>query len=118
MKPKPKNSNIVFRVSAEDRVKINKLAKLSKMTTSEYARYVTTLDRDINEKLISELSTKLQEKDEIIDKQEIEYKKLLQTAKKAVYIAIKLVKVVGSELEEDIREEVIEDIQKQLKKKS
>ncbi len=111
-----KIKSIVFRATDEDRIKIHKLAKKSKMTPSKYMRMVTTLDRDINEKLINELSTKIQEKDKIIDKQKIKYKKILQTAKKAVYVAIKLTKFAGSELEGGIKKEVIGDIRKQLRK--
>ena len=97
-KGSPKSTNMVVRVSAKDRAKIHKLAKSAKMTVSQFVRYVTTLDRDLNEKLIAELNMELQEKNETVKKQDAEFKKLFKVTRKAVYLVQEMTELTNREI--------------------
>ncbi len=98
---KNKTISINLWVSPEILKTMDRLAKKMKMNRSKYIRYISTLEHD---QLVDDLT----KKDE-------DYKKLLTTAKKAVFTVEKLSQAVNFQLDTGLKNEVIKDIKEKLK---
>lgn len=101
MKKREVKSVNVWMTDAELK-KVDRLAKKMHMDRSKYLRYAGTLKCDSD--LVNELIKKVEE-----------YKSYLSTARKAVYLVEKLVKVVNFQLKTGLEKEEIENIQKRMK---
>ena len=82
--------------------KIEKFSKTLKMSLPDYVRYAVQIDFD---------KTTAQR----FEKKKADYKKLLVTARKMLFVIQKLCKVVNFQMETGLKKEVILDIRKRLK---
>lgn len=110
-----KTTRIGIRISIVDHRKIEKLAKKSKMRTSEYVRHVAMIEHD------NDLLIKIKEQEDIIEKREIEYRKLFKTAKKATSLVTELGQMLDYKITSNIvgykNKEIIDKLKLEHNKK-
>ena len=111
-----KSELISIRFEPADYRKVLKLAKNLRMKVPEYIRQVAIKEgKDDLLRRLKEKDEKLNEKNEAIKNQEIEYKKLFKTAKKATYLVVEFSKKINLDMLKDTvqtRRKLVEDLKK------